>query len=498
MEKADEVNQDHAHPLLAPLVESLRVDDLESRIRRSPLDGLEPAVVSNERRHQLLDEMQEQLFQPTTMTLDLGTRLFRMIRRGYLMRDPRQLSVRKKALALAAQSGRKLNELPWFQSYAKCMRVSGETGTGKTYELTNLLRLVPPEIVHPENKEAGWAHLVQVPRLYVSMAHDGTLGGLLLSILVALDEAIGTNYSTQSSLTRLSNEKLAVRIGIILRVHAVGVLVIDEIQERNFTGSHGSLAALFFLRLLNFGIPLVLMGNPFGLSALDRFSQDVRRTGSAGSIDFEPHTVNDFDWVNCIAPSVWAYYVLPKPAEFADKDGALLFRYSGGIRDYGCRVSIAAQRLALDLGDDALTEAHLEMAFQGSDFSQKDRDLIQGFVLRDPIRLQKFEDVRVGHYAKKWGLLTSAVSAEPVSNSLEATTHGAADESAGGTEAATAKPQRSQHHKEVTAAKRLATQRANERERRELQKAKCGEDDIRNDGLKSFLVTGFDALRGAI
>lgn len=138
------------------------------------------------------------------------------------------------------------------------------------------------------------------------------------------------------------------------------------------------------------------------------------------------------------------------------------------------------------------------MAFQGSDFSQKDRDLIQGFVLRDPIRLKKFEDVRVGHYAKKWGLLTTAASSEPVSNSSEATTQGAADESPGGAEATTTKPPRTQHQKEVTAAKRLVTQRANELERRESAKAKCGEDDIRNDGLRSFLVTGFDALRGAI
>jgi hypothetical protein len=35
-------------------------------------------------------------------------------------------------------------------------------------------------------------------------------------------------------------------MGIILRNHAVGVLVFDEIQERNFTGAHGELAALFF------------------------------------------------------------------------------------------------------------------------------------------------------------------------------------------------------------------------------------------------------------
>lgn len=83
----------------------------------------------------------------------------------------------------------------------------------------------------------GWSHLVQILWLYVGMSHDGSLGGLLLSILCAIDEATGcTSYSQSRSLIGLSNEKLAVRIGIILRNHGVGVLVIDEIQGRNFSG----------------------------------------------------------------------------------------------------------------------------------------------------------------------------------------------------------------------------------------------------------------------
>lgn len=489
MGKTEELNGDLLHPLLAPLLEALRVDNLESRIRRSPLEALDLSQIDDQCRHRLLDEMQEKLFEPTTMTLNLGTKLLRMIRRGYLARDPRQLSVRRDGLAVARLNGKKLTELPWFNTYAKCMRISGETGTGKTYEVTNLLRLIPQVIVHRENKEAGWAHFVQVPWLYVSMSHDGTLGGLLLSILVALDEVVGTQYSTRSSLTRMSNEKLAVQVGIILRVHAVGVLVIDEIQARNFTGAHGSLSALFFLRLLNLGIPLVLMGNPFGMSALDQFSQDVRRTATAGALDFEPYGVEEFDWANCIAPRVWAYYVLPRPAAFADKDGTLLFQYSGGIRDYAFRVSIAAQRLALDLGDQALTEDHLEMAFLGEDFSDRERDLVRGFALRDPIRLNGFVDVRVAHYARKWGRLTTAESSQEVIDSRDTRTKkGAAENS-------NAKPVCYQHQKEVAAAKRVATQRKSESRRRASAKAMCSENDMRNDGLKNFLITGFDELR---
>lgn len=489
-----------SHPLLLPLAANLEVDDLESRIRRSPLDGIDVTSLDDSERHRLLDLMQEEMFEPTTATLELSTRLFRMIGRGYLPRDPRQVKVRKETLTVAGYRGKQLSDIPWFQTYAKCIRVSGETGTGKSYEIKNALRLLPQFIVHPENKAAGWTHLVQVVWLYVAMSHDGTLGGLLLNILRAIDEAIGTAYSTQASLIRLSNEKLAVHVGIILRVHAVGVLVIDELQERNFSRwDHGGLAALFFLRLLNFGIPMVLMGNPYGLRALDRCSQDVRRTGSAGSLNFEPSSVHDFDWANCIAPGVWRYYVLPEPMMFGDTDGRILFSYSGGIRDYACRLCHSAQRLALDLGDRGLTLEHLQQAYDGADFSERDRDLIEGFARQDPIRLLDFDDVRCEHYARKWGVIRHQPTSEnktPSQDNQGGRSPGSAESDSESKDTTTSTTRRmSSHAREQMAAKQLATRRANVEKKRAEAKSACAPDDLRNEGLKKFLITGFDAYR---
>lgn len=477
------------HPLIAPIATYLQEDDIESRIRRSPLDGVNIGDLSVKDRHTLLDMMQEHLFEPSVVTLSLCPRLFRMIRRGYLSRDPRRLDVRKRTIDIANIKVSKLVDFPWFDQYAKCIRIAGETGTGKTYEVRNALRLLPRFIVHPKNDEAGWTHFVQITWLYVSMAHDGSLGGLLLSILAAIDETIGTKYAEQPSLTRLSNEKLAVRVGLILRVHAVGVLVIDEIQERNFARGVGELAALFFLRLLNFGIPLVLMGNPFGLAALEHFAQDARRIGSAGSINFKPYDVSDYDWINCIAPRIWEFYVLPRPIEFSDPGGRILFKYSGGIRDYACRISCSAQRLALDLNDNALTENHIEMAYFGDDFTESDRNLIEGFAQRDPMKLQYFKDVRTQYYTNIWEknekapLTLTSTQEKPKSPPLKEE------------KAESKRNSRNRHTKEVSIAKGLATKRNNDAKKTSEAKNSCDTDDIRNSGLKNFLIRGFDALR---
>lgn len=491
-------NTDHEqmNPLIVSIAAALDTDNIESRIRRSPLDGIDDVkALSDETRRHLLDKMQEYLFEPTTMTLHLCTRLFRMIKRGYISRDPRLLAVKRQSLGISNFAGSKISDLPWLDSYAKCMRVEGETGTGKTHEVRNALRLIPNPIIHTENKDCGWSHFVQITWLYVSMSHDGSLGGLLLNILTSIDQTIGTKYSSQPSLSRMSNEKLAVHAGIILRNHAVGVLVFDEIQERNFTGAHGELAALFFLRLLNFGTPLLLMGNPLGLSALDQFSQDVRRTGSAGSISFEPYDIGDFDWANCIAPRLWKYYVLPDAMTFSDPEGTLLFRYSGGIRDYASRIIIAAQHLALDLGDTALTEDHLEMAYRGFDYLDKDRDMIEGFAQRDPMRLMHFKDVRVQHFRRKWEEMHRAPA-----NAYrhESGTPSPAPSSLAPTDLRVGAPSqqvRTRHNVEVATAKGMATRRKNEITKRTEVRDSCDQSDIRNGGLKDLLIAGLEELR---
>ena len=181
---------------------------------------------------------------------------------------------------------------------------------------------------------------------------------------------------------------------------------------------------------------------------------------------------------------------------FSDPVGQILLQFSGGIGDYAFRISNAAQRIAIDLDDKALTLDHLEMAYEGEDFSARDRDLIEGFARRDPIRLAGFDDVRVEHYGRKWGLLTTSLTTgaesrkEPNVTVNESTTESPQTDAKSST-----MPPRARHEQEMAAAKRLSTRRTNEASKRAAAKEACGKGDLRNDGLKNFLISGFDALR---
>ena len=488
------------NPFYDCIKEYLDTTNLEQRLNVSPLNGEDVKHLSLERRYQLLDLMQEEMFEPTTTSLDIATRVFRMIGRGLQAMDPTKASVRKITMTIARYAGTELSKLPWFSTYAMGMHIKGPTGCGKSYEVVRALKLIPQRIDHRRNEAAGWTHMVQATWLYVPMSHDGSLGGLLFQMLCSMDAAIDSHYSEDRGLRSLSNEKLAIQVGIILRNHGVGLLVIDEIQARNFAdNARGTLAATFFLRLLNFGIPTILMGNPFGIEALDSFSQDMRRLGAGGSLRMDPHTVDDYDWTECLSPAIWKFTVLPDQYDKSFMTPDVLFHYSGGIRDYACRTWGATQRMVLGLGRTAATADDLEAAFLGPDFGDRDRDLIVGFRDKKLHLLQRFVDIPWEYYGMQWGLLKSESSKQtnppPATEDAVAPLPNQEEQSNDlqSNAASTTVRKKTVAEKAKENVKRRRTQADNKVKQRVAAKETLNEQDMRNEGLKKCLVTGFES-----
>ena len=479
-----------SNPFISEIEKYLTTENLAARLAISPLDGLNIRALGMQERMDYLDRLQEEFFEPTSSSLEIATRIFRLIRRGYLNRNPTLPSVRKMTMEIAGFSGMELSALPWYSSYAKGMTIQGVTGVGKSYEIRRVLTLLPQVVEHGRVLDAGWGKMKQVVWLYVAMSHDGSLGGLLLQIIQELDHVIGTNYSQDTSLIKLSNEKLAVRLGVILRNHGVGALFIDEIQSRNFEGKGlGRFAATFFLRLLNFGIPVVLIGNPLGLSALYSFSQDMRRIGSGGTVVMHPLEFESFDWGNCLAAGLWRQNLMPESSSISDLEGKMLFYYSGGIRDYASRIIIASQRLALDLGDRVITEEHMHNAFLGADFSDKDRDMIVGFRDKNPILLVQFEDVPWEEYASYWNRdKDDSGDEQHIKNKPEAL-----EKSLDGMNSIHEK-QKPVPQKDREQMNRNRTREKNKTKSRENSRGLHEPSDMRRDGLKEYLVNGLESI----
>jgi hypothetical protein len=475
-----------SNPFLAAIEEFLLTESLAERLSTSPLTEIDLPKLGIQERLDLLDRLPEEFFEPTGTSLAIATSLYRLIRKGYINRNPTIPKVRKLTMKIASYGGYELSRLPWNSTNAKGMVIQGITGLGKTYEIERALRLLPQFVEHGRSEAAGWAKMKQVVWLKVGMSHDGSLGGLLFQIFVALDEAIGSDYSQDKNLIRSSNEKLAVRLGIILRNHGVGVLVIDEIQERNFQGhGKGEFAATFFLRMLNFGIPIVLIGNPFGISALYSFSQDVRRIGSGGSFYMHPLDETEYDWCNCLAPAISRLNLLNEPHQVSNL-AKQLYYYSGGIRDYALRIMIATQRMALDLGKSHITEELMQLAYIGSDFLEIERAIISGFRNKNPIPLIQFEDIPWEEYSSRWGLY------------FDGTQFKVADQKATSADPVDLKAEQDPKpvpQKELEMIKRQRTRKVNSKKNKVSVRQNLSQEDIRMQGLQEHLIGGLTAIQ---
>lgn len=472
------------NPFLASVEGFLSVEGLPERLAFSPLNGLDVGNMSLDERLDILDRLPEEFFEPTSSSVDIASRLYRLIRNGYLHRDPTQLNVKKITMELAGHTGQTLSALPWHSTSAKGMTVMGITGLGKSHEVERALKLIPQCIEHGPCRAAGWAKMTQVVWIKVPMSHDGSMGGLLLQILTEFDRLVGSHYSQDKALLRLTVEKLAVQVSILFRNHGLGVLVIDEIQPRNFEGNgRGGLTTTFFLRLLNLGIPTVLIGNPLGIGALQAYSQDARRIGSGGTIYVHPAESTDFDWESCWVPALKKQNLMNDPLQVEYLDERL-FRYSGGIRAYAGRVLFAAQRLALELGLSSITAEHLEDAFLGADFSDTERDIINGFANKKYEPLVQFDDIPWMEYKNKWHRSIQADVPEedpappalPISNGKSQSIP------------------KSVSSKDKGNIKRQRTRKSNQAISIEITKNSLSPDDMRADGLKSHLISSLADL----
>jgi hypothetical protein len=213
-------------------------------------------------------------------------------------------------------------------------------------------------------------------------------------------------------------EKLMVVVGIILSRHYCGALIIEELQERNFSdGASRDVMLLFFLRLLNFGIPILLIGNPAGFRAFDTFSQDMRRLYSSGCYDLWPcDSVHDAGWDDFYLPGLAEFHLTDRPYTWTPQTRALAKRLSGGVPGYMTTLWSACQRQAILTGADAVSPDDFTLAARDPALTPN-LPLIQALASHDIEGLSACEDVPYLDFAQRWGIDLSPKPSPPTATS---------------------------------------------------------------------------------
>jgi hypothetical protein len=341
------------------------------------------------------------------------------------------------------------------------------------------------------------------------MSSDGSRNGFLTSILLEVDRLIDTNYAKQYA-GRYSVDKLAIVVGVILSTHLCGLLIIEEIQEKNFNNSkwHNDLTT-FFLRILNFGIPTVLIGNPLGFTELEKSSQNVRRLSSGGVFETNPSAEGtDMDFRNLVDESL-LFNVMERQNPLAlDHFRDVAYAYSGGITDFLVRLNIESQLIALRCGEKEVLPKHVNSAFMSARLAPN-HTLISGLVKKDPNTLRKCTDIPVERFLEIWLKLekrkteqeskSKKGSVQQSSATVDALAEKEEPEETKAAVAAvpteTAVPQNQKKgHPLVKRFKAEQTREATKRKRADDQLGRFTADDIRGEGVSTSLVAGLKDL----
>jgi len=294
-------------------------------------------------------------FEVIPIHIDLEQRLSSMVRLGYQARNPRlhdyYRDIDKKVNALLFREPLISN----LQSSAIAMAVVGLSGVGKSVTLGHLLALYPQVIFH-HNYRGNDFSLVQLVWLKLECPFDGSTKGLCLNFFQALDELFDThhvkNYARDG---RASTDEMIKDMARLASLHAIGVLVIDEIQHLSNAKSGGSEKMLsFFVELVNkIGMPVILVGTYKAMAMLNSEFRLARR--SAGLGDFVWDSMRRDDTWNTFLESLWRYQYTQKECPLTPQLNRTLYDVTQGITDLAVKAYMLAQARAITRGDEAIT-----------------------------------------------------------------------------------------------------------------------------------------------
>lgn len=307
-----------------------------------------------------------------------------------------------------------------------CLPIIGITSLAKTTVWTHTMRMLGPQVRRFRGTEAsGILEATQLVYLKVAMSHDGTRGGFVTNMLLAIDKALGTRCSIDIPRKFAGIERQVGAIIALLHSYYLGLLIIEEAQERTLVSAWQSDdMQLLILSICNAGLPCVFVGNPMAYTWLPDFAQDAAR--------FARLTCGHLHPIGAMAPENWKEAleepIDPNGPQTPQQEAAVdwkivsagVMRYrvmlvkdenlcslklldcSGGISGLALSLWCDAQTDALIRGHQKVTEDDIQRAYDKEGFKTV-KDLARGFATRDPLLLSGYSDVPALDYARAWG-----------------------------------------------------------------------------------------------
>lgn len=326
------------------------------------------------RTHFVMDLLH--FFQPLPIHLRLEGMISRMIRDGYLARNPIDPAYRGNLNERLAcfKDGRLLRSQ--FEPTASGFSIVGMSGVGKSTGMKSVLSLYPQVILHNQFKGRNFTS-VQIVWLRLECPKEASLTSLCLEFFSTIDDLLGTNYTKIYAKRGRNIQELMLFMTIVAAEHHIGFIVIDEIQDLSSTKSGGSSQVLnFFVKLINIiGLPVVLIGTYKAIPLMSSEFRLARRSSGQGDLIWDRMSFaeikrkkkkdrnSDEDWP-LFVETLWDLQYVKKKCPLSKELGTALYDVSYGVADIAIRIYMAAQVRAIETGDEEMSTSLLRSAYR--------------------------------------------------------------------------------------------------------------------------------------
>lgn len=296
-----------------------------------------------------------QYFQPLNLHLDLESRVSRVIRQGYIARNPFRAEYAESfetGHKMILNANMEMTNNKSFRTTSSGFTIIGISGIGKSTTINLILSMYPQIIVHNEYKGCKLS-MYQLVWLKLDCG-EGSTKGLCIDFFLKIDELLGTNYHKKYGGGRQAVNVLMPIMGQVAKNINLGVLVIDEIQHLSMGKSGGADRMLnFFVTLVNIGIPVILIGTNKAMAILQSQFRQARRGSGQGDFVID-RMKKDENW-DLIIDGMGDYQWTRKPIILSREIKDTLYEFSQGITDIGIKLYAMAQIRAISSGKEEIT-----------------------------------------------------------------------------------------------------------------------------------------------
>ncbi len=359
------VPQYRGNPFIEALPAALEDDALlESLFNTPEFDAAQRDWTQSERL-QMIAQLASFMV-PMDRHLRLAQHIDTLMRQGYVGRAPRTVESQQIFNKIYEQqkAGRTFNtSLRQLTAQLSCALI-GIPGMGKTTAIQRIFLRVPEVIFHPKH------NIYQVPYLHIEMPYDGaSVKGLAESVFRKLDLLLpDANYGRQYGKERSGAETLMNHAARVLHMHAVGLLVVDELQNlENSPKNHDALMTLLVSASNELGVPIMFVGTNKAQKLLSQDFRQARRSIGIASSYWGPllqGTPEEPDEWDDFLSVLWHLQWVRHPSPLSPSLAKLMFHHTQGVVDIAIKLFAIAQARAIYDGTETLTGALIESVSQ--------------------------------------------------------------------------------------------------------------------------------------